>query len=138
MRNQAQVVNLKSVTDRARRSHLTGQRGHGGQGGCPHLHLSRFCCKLQSCFYLSLLGSGWVVLVWTTSTRPHVWMSSVAPPPQAPPAKTRTQEVTERRVQHPEEQQELPKLPLHGFLTLLKVPMLWAEGLVRSQSPWGL
>lgn len=37
--------------------------------------------------------------------------------------------------QHPEEQQELPELPLHGFLTLLEVPVLWAEGLVRAKSP---
>ena len=48
------------------------------------------------------------------------------------PTKTRTQKVTERRVQHPEEQQELPELPLHGLLTLLKVPVLWGEGHVRG------
>ena len=61
----------------------------------------------------------------------------MAPPSPAPPAKTCTQEVAERWVQHSEEQQELPELPLHGLLTLLEVPMLWAEGLVRSQSPRG-
>lgn len=109
------------------------QRGQG----CPHLHLLRFCSKLQSCFYTSLLGSGGLFLVWTTSTHPHVWMSSLALPSLAPPA-THTQEVAERRVQHPEEQQELPELPLHGLLTLLEVPVLWAEGLVKSQSPRGL
>lgn len=49
-----------------------------------------------------------------------------------PPTKTRTQEVTERWVQHPEEQQELPKLSLHGLLTLLKVPMLQGEGHVKG------
>ena len=35
-----------------------------------------------------------------------------------------TQEIAERRVQHPQEQQELPELPLHRLLTLLEVPVL--------------
>lgn len=92
---------------------------------------------LQTAVLLLHITSGGLFLIWTTSTYPHVWMSSLALPSLAPPA-TRTQEVAERRVQHPEEQQELPELPLHGLLTLLEVPVLWAEGLVRSQSHQGL
>lgn len=39
-----------------------------------------------------------------------------------------TQEVTEWLIQHPQKQQELPKLSLHSLLTLLKVPMLQRAG----------
>ena len=39
-----------------------------------------------------------------------------------------TQEVTERLIQHPQKQQELPELPLHRLLTLLKVPVLERTG----------
>lgn len=55
--------------------------------------------------------------------------------PLSPATKTHTQEVAERRVQHPEEQQELPELPLHRLLTLLKVPVLRGEGHVKGWTP---
>lgn len=47
-----------------------------------------------------------------------------APPLPRLPAGTLTQEIAERRVQHPQEQQELSELSLHCLLTLLEVPVL--------------
>lgn len=80
------------------------------------------------------------VQMWT----PHV-VPLRAPPARVcgptllhPPiesGKTHTQEVTEWGIQHPEEQQELPELPLHRLLTLLKVAVLWERGHMSSWLP---
>lgn len=49
-------------------------------------------------------------------------------PDRCLPAETLTQEVTELRVQHPQQQQQLSELPLHRLLTLLEVPVLREGG----------
>lgn len=117
---------------------------------CTHLHPLRF--SSTAVLLLQVSSGFWLLqdasLVWIRTKCPGccLWLltprdflaKSVAPNVPFPPTKTHTQEVTERWVQHPEEQQELPELSLHGLLTLLKVPMLWGgrprEGL--DPDPW--
>lgn len=78
----------------------------------------------------------WTLPVATRSQR--LFGNVCGPNVPFPSPRTRTQEVTEWWVQHPEKQQQLPELSLHGLLTLLKVPMLWGvrprEGL--DPDPW--
>lgn len=50
---------------------------------------------------------------------------AMTPLSPAHPPETHTQEVAEQGVQHPQEQQQSPELPLHGLLALFKVPLLW-------------
>lgn len=122
-------------------------RSAGLTAVCTHLHPLRF--SSTAVLLLQVSSGFWLLqdasLVWIRTKCPGccLWLltprdflaKSVAPNVPFPPTKTHTQEVTERWVQHPEEQQELPKLSLHGLLTLLKVPMLWGEGHVKGWTP---
>lgn len=112
----------------------------------PGRHAPALADVLLQAATLLFTGKFWVLgwpdvsLIWIRTKCPghHLWpliprnVGNICGPavPAHPPR--HTQEVTKRRVQHPEEQQELPELPLHGLLTLLEVPVLWGKGHVRG------
>lgn len=123
-------------------------RSAGLMAGCTHLHPLRVS---STAVLLLQVSKFWVLasarcfsgldqdqVSWTLPVATHsqrLFGKVCGPNVPFPPTKTRTQEVTERWVQHPEEQQELPELSLHGLLTLLKVPVLWGEGHVKRWAP---
>lgn len=117
-------MSRSSEVCRTRRS----SQGSGAQGGHPPLHLRRFCSRWQSCCNVSALGSAGTFLLFGLGHPP-------TSPPPAPRPETSTQEIAERWVQHPQEQQELPELPLHGLLTLLEVPVLRERGPREAPAP---
>lgn len=87
VRNQARVLHLKSITDGTRRSHLTGQRGHGGQGGGRGVPTSPFIeILLHTVVLLLHITSGFWGLVSPldhihTSTRLDVICGPTIPGP---------------------------------------------------------